>query len=167
MSSIFCTNDFYTMSLFYIKPTQAAVRRMYEQHGTFHAGAAGLDVFVPKDVVIRPGETVFIPLGIKVECKHIVSGKNVSYYLYPRSSISKTPLRMANSVGIIDAGYRGELIAAVDHIKYADNPYVVKAGTRLFQLCLPALEPQTIPFKLVETLSQSSRGEGGFGSTNH
>ena len=49
--------------------------------------------------------------------------KNVSYYLYPRSSIIKTPLRMSNSVGIIDAGYRGNIIGCVDNI--GDIPYTV------------------------------------------
>ena len=85
----------------------------------------------------------------------------VSYYLYRRSSIIKTPLRLANSVGIIDSGYRGDIIACVDNIK--NVPYTIEQGTRLFQICGPTLEP--IEFKLVTDLSDTQRGEGGFGST--
>jgi len=81
--------------------------------------------------------------------------------LYPRSSISKTPLRLANSIGIIDSGYRGNIMAAVDNI--SDEPYQVQKGQRLFQICGRYLEP--IELQLVEELSDTERGNGGFGST--
>ena len=87
---------------------------------------------------------------------------NISYYLYPRSSISRTPLRMSNSVGIIDAGYRGSLMVSVDNI--SDEGYTIKSGDRLFQVCASTLPP--ISFELSTTLSETTRGEGGFGSTN-
>ena len=89
--------------------------------------------------------------------------QNVGYFLAPRSSISKTPLRMSNSMGIIDAGYRGELIAVCDNI--SDQPYVIEKGVRLFQI----LNTDLVSFKEViisENLSDTSRGSGGFGSTN-
>ena len=83
-------------------------------------------------------------------------------YLYPRSSISKTPLRLANSVGIIDAGYRGNIMAVVDNI--SDEPFDIQKGQRLFQICGRFLEP--INLTLIDTtLSDSERGNGGFGST--
>ena len=69
---------------------------------------------------------------------------------------------MANSVGIIDAGYRGTIMAAVDNT--SDEVYTVRPGQRLFQICGPTLEP--VSFELTNTLSETSRGEGGFGSTN-
>ena len=129
---------------------------------------AGVDIFCPKGRVIQPGETVFLPLGIKCalsrwddnELKWLPS----AFYLYPRSSISKTPLRLANSVGIVDSGYRGQIIGAVDHIKYNDEPYRVIKGQRLFQLCTPNLEPIQM-IKIVNNLDDTLRGEGGFGST--
>ena len=68
---------------------------------------------------------------------------------------------MANSVGIIDAGYRGTIMAAVDNI--SDEDYTIKVGQRLFQICGRYLEP--IYLTLVEELSESERGNGGFGST--
>ena len=69
---------------------------------------------------------------------------------------------MANSVGIIDAGYRGNIMVAVDNI--SDEVYVIEKGQRLFQICSPVLA--NITFELVNSLSETSRGEGGFGSTN-
>ena len=91
-----------------------------------------------------------------------VSNDNVSYYMYPRSSMgSRTPLRLSNSVGIIDAGYRGNLCAYVDNIK--TQPYTINSGDRLFQICSPNLE--AIQFSIVNQLSDTQRGDGGFGST--
>ena len=81
--------------------------------------------------------------------------------LMPRSSIAKTPLRLSNSIGLIDAGYRGEIMAAVDNIK--NIPFALEVGQRLFQLV--GMDGSEINFELVEKLSTSSRGSGGFGST--
>ena len=85
-----------------------------------------------------------------------------AFYMYPRSSLSKTPLRLANSVGIIDAGYRGELMAVLDNRK-TDGSYAVGKGQRLMQICMPNLEPFQV--QLVDSLDETERGEGGFGST--
>lgn len=91
------------------------------------------------------------------------------FYLYPRSSIAKTPLRLSNSVGIIDSGYRGNLGAFVDNIhrsKDGDDLWTVEKHTRLFQICGPNLEP--IEVEIVDNendLGKTSRGSGGFGST--
>ena len=91
-------------------------------------GDAGLDLYCPEEIIVEPGETKKINLNISCEAtkKVLQPDENdlltymtmpTSYFLYPRSSIIKTPLRMANSVGIIDAGYRGNIIACVDNIK--------------------------------------------------
>ena len=152
------------MPVFYVKPLSDAARALYESHGTFHAGDCGLDLFTVKDVVAPAGQTVFLRLGVQVECKDDArGGRNLSYYMYPRSSVSKTPLRLANSVGIIDSGYRGELVAAFDNTDRARD-YHVKAGTRLVQLCTPTLSNQ-LSCKVVRELSSSSRGCGALGST--
>tara|TARA_A100001015_G_scaffold314924_1_gene425543 strand:+ start:3751 stop:4365 length:615 start_codon:yes stop_codon:yes gene_type:complete len=152
-----------------IKPENENVKSYYKNHSSYNEGDSGLDLFVPEDIEIKCGETVFVDLQIKCELLD-KENKNISYYLYPRSSISKTPLILANSVGIIDAGYRGNIKAAVkyipsdDDIRYNDRPtYTIKKGTRLFQLCSPDLKE--LKFKLTNTLSETSRGEGGFGST--
>lgn len=87
-----------------------------------------------------------------------------AYWMLPRSSISKTPLRLANSVGLIDAGYRGTLLAAVDNI--TADPYSVNHGDRLFQLSSPDLLPFD-DIKIVDEIPGGAtlRGSGGFGST--
>ena len=139
-----------------VKPTSEVVRLMYENHGHFHKGDAGLDLFIIENQVIEPGETSRIKLGISCE-----NMDQKPYLLMPRSSISKTPLRLCNAIGLIDAGYRGEIMAAVDNIK--QKSYEVEKGQRLFQLV--SMDGGPIYFELVDVLSTSERGEGGFGST--
>jgi len=136
---------------------------LYENHRHFHEGDAGLDLFMPRTFTIAAGSRGFM-ISLDISCEPFLNQdkeQSVSFYLYPRSSISNTPLRMSNSVGIIDAGYRGDLIVAVDNI--SDEDYEVKAGSRLFQICGPTLEP--ISYQLSDELSDTSRGSGGFGST--
>ena len=139
-----------------IKPLNKIARSMYENHGHFHDGDAGLDIFIIDDLKVNPRETVIIKFGIA--CENLESKP---YLLMPRSSISKTPLRLSNSIGLIDAGYRGEIMAAVDNIK--DDIFYIKKGQRLFQLV--SMDGSPINFELVNELSRTTRGEGGFGST--
>jgi len=90
---------------------------------------------------------------------------NTGYYMYPRSSLSKTQLRLANSVGIIDAGYRGHLIGMFDVIN--DTYYSGNIFDRYVQICAPGLVP--IIVEIVNSLEQlgeeTERGDKGFGSS--
>ena len=140
----------------YIKPIHRAAGELYADHGHFHAGDAGLDLFILEDQSFGAGDTQAIHLGIQCEPE---DGR--AYLLMPRSSISKTPLRMSNSIGLIDGGYRGELLAVCDNIKNVS--YTVHCGDRLFQLV--ALDGSPIEYELLESLSPSTRGSRGFGST--
>lgn len=82
--------------------------------------------------------------------------------IFPRSSIgAKTPLRLSNSVGIIDSDYRGELGVLYDNT--SDNDYTINAGDRIAQLMV--MPSYSFTAKLVDTLDETERGEGGFGST--
>jgi dUTP pyrophosphatase len=139
-----------------IRPFNAEVKSIYENHGHFHEGDAGLDVYVINKQIIDPGETALIHLQIACE-----PADEKPYLLMPRSSIGKTPLRMCNSIGLIDGGYRGEIMAVVDNIK--NEAYTIEPGQRLFQLV--GMDGSPIHFKLVDELSETARGEGGFGST--
>ena len=134
---------------------------------------AGIDIFVTNDVFFPPKTQIRVPLGIHCEMLkttkiYLPSGEGTttlepcSFFLLPRSSISKTPLRVSNSIGLIDAGYRGELQAPLDNI--SDDDYLIKKGTRLFQIVNPALTSFR-HIEVSESLSETQRGEGGFGST--
>ena len=137
----------------------------YINHSHYHDGDSGIDLYCPDTITIEAGETKFIDL--KIQCQMLKyfheNDVAVSYYLYMRSSGARTPLRLANSVGIIDAGYRGNIIAAVDNIK--NENYTIEAGTRLFQICSGDLSPMKM--EIVNNLPETSRGSGGFGSTNN
>lgn len=88
----------------------------------------------------------------------------IGYYLYPRSSIAKTPLLLSNHVGIIDSGYRGYLIGAFRNL--SNEAYSVEKHERMLQICHPTLKPFLV--HMVETdeeLGNTLRGSGGFGST--
>ena len=108
------------------------------------------------DMTIKSGETKLIQLGISCQ-----PDNGRAYYLMPRSSIFKTPLRMANSIGLIDGGYRGEIMVPCDNIK--DYDYTIKKGERLFQLV--GCDSSPITYEIKDELSDSSRGKDGFGST--
>ncbi len=142
---------------------------------------AGFDLFTPYDYSAhlfgynenRISPTTFCAkLGVKCAMKKNHKNAPTGYYLYPRSSIAKTPFRLANSVGIIDAGYRGELMAVIDNIDYLNNDTKVcihrhiPQYARLFQICSPTLEPFTVHIvNSEEELGNTERGSGGFGST--
>jgi dUTP pyrophosphatase len=146
---------------------------------------AGFDLYVPKEVVFDTAfDTQFISLGVKCDmiyCRknmdHILNYANgeeaddhipvgisykTAFYVYPRSSISKTPLMLANHVGVIDSGYRGELIAAVRSFQ---EGYTIAANTRLFQICHATLCPVYVVLVPESELGVTERGSGGFGST--
>ena len=131
--------------------------------GTKSADNAGVDLHCVEDVVIKPGEVVFLKLGIRGRLVDYEGGAQ-HYYLYPRSSISKKGLMMANSVGIIDRGYRGELMGAVRNMTGADVS--VARGERLFQIVAPNMGHIAEAVRWT-ALDDTVRGEGGFGSTGH
>ena len=139
------------------------VHEFYSNHGTFHDGDSGFDIFCLENIIIEPNAiSVKVPLGICTEA--VISGNPTGFYLYPRSSTgSKTPVRLSNSVGIIDAGYRGELIAIVDNI--SDQKFMLVKGERYFQICAPNLGP--IGFAIVDHISDTDRGIGGLGRTGN
>lgn len=132
---------------------------------------SGVDLFTPKTVRCPPGSTTVIGLGVAVSAYDVTATIQANVrvplatFLMARSSTgTKTPLRLANAVGLIDEGYRGELKAAVDNV--SQQEFVVEAATRYFQLV--AVDGR--PFdrvRIVEDLHPTARGAGGFGSTGH
>ena len=139
---------------------------------------AGFDLFCPEEVKVYGLTTEKIDQGVKGAMEFFTNevgvgagvgadinqGRPVGYFMYPRSSTgSKTPLRLANSIGVIDSGYRGNYIAVFDNSK--QESFKVTKLQRLVQICAPNI---TYPLKvhIVDDLGEvTERGEGGFGST--
>ena len=143
---------------------------------------SGFDIFMPFDgnYYLNNKNCASIDgarfLGLGLKCAMRKREEPCGFYLYPRSSISKTRMRLANSVGIIDAGYRGELIAAVDttgvygsqdiHHIWSATLGPIKRFDRYFQICAPDLAPFAVQIVDSEdVLGATARGSGGFGST--
>jgi len=125
---------------------------------------AGFDLFVPQQTIVDSDSTKATMISMNVKAEMVdVDGKSLAYYMYPRSSISKTPLMLANHVGIIDSGYRGALIGAFRN--FSQYNYVVEKDTRLLQICKGDLTPFLVELVEPDDLSNTERGEGGFGST--
>ena len=142
----------------------------------------GFDLFVPKDMSIT-NKTLGYKIDNMIKCSMFkiprvlkdpsilpqTIYKPVGYYLYPRSSTgTKTPLRLSNSVGIIDPGYRGNIISAFDNMDLNNGTYKITKGTRLVQLCPPDIGIPimvNIVNKEEELGTSTLRGTGGFGYT--
>jgi dUTP pyrophosphatase len=123
-----------------------------------HPGDAGLDLRANDDVEVLPGERAMIPTGVAVAIPDGHAG-----LVLPRSGLaSKQGLTLANSPGLIDAGYRGEVVVSAVNL---DRTQAVKVarGDRIAQLVIVAI-PVVAP-AWVDELPPSTRGEDGFGST--
>jgi dUTP pyrophosphatase len=129
---------------------------------SFYTGEdSGLDLHCLESITIEPGSVLLVGMGIRCRMEDD-SGRPLAYYLYGRSSIAKTPLMLANGVGIIDRSYRGEIKAAFRNL--SSEPYVIEKGTRLVQICTADLSPFYIIYGEVR-VDETERGAGGFGST--
>ena len=123
-----------------------------------HEGDAGLDLAANVDVEVAPGERVMVPTGLAVAIPPGFAG-----VVLPRSGLaSRHGLTMANSPGLIDAGYRGEVICAVVNLD-RERPVKISRGDRIAQLVIvPVAAVEVVE---TEVLPASGRGAGGFGST--
>ena len=123
-----------------------------------HAGDAGVDLRSNLDCVVQPGERVMVPTGLAVAVPEGYAG-----FVLPRSGLaSGQGLTLANAPGLIDAGYRGEIICAVVNLDRSE-PVKIARGDRIAQLVIVPIA--SVEPVWVEELPASERGEGGFGST--
>lgn len=141
-----------------------------------HFFDAGFDLLLPSNTVFIPGQVNKVDFRIKCAAKIHFLNRDIDsnsrsyftgFYTHPRSSLSKTPLRLANATGIIDAGYRGNLIGMFDCNGGPDDDYTSELFSRLLQICAPSLMP--IFVEVVDNIEElgpnTSRGAGGIGST--
>lgn len=123
-----------------------------------HPGDAGLDLYAVAEAEVSPGERAMVPTGVAVAIPEGHAG-----LVLPRSGLaSRSGLTLANAPGLIDAGYRGEVICAVVNLD-RETPVRIAKGDRIAQLVVVAL-PDVKP-TWAEKLTNTSRGDGGFGST--
>lgn len=166
----------------YVDPSIPGLRELYKEHVEKHNKDiiesrfpnSGFDLFIPTTTII-PSESANnafkVKQGVHAEMATIIheyNGKTIhfptAFFMMPRSSLSNTPLILANHVGLIDSGYRGDLTGAFKNL--SDEPWKIEQHTRLLQICHPSAYP--IIVTMVDSLDQlttSERGEGGFGST--
>jgi len=132
-------------------------------------GDSGTDLRFAEDVEIPPTSSIRglpVVVDLKVRARCLVNGAFVPFQIVPRSSISKTPLGLANSVGTIDAGYQGPLKIALRN--HSDEPWLCRRGDALFQLVRPDLAParaSVVGGDHPAFAEATARGAGGFGST--
>ena len=123
------------------------------------AEAAGADLYACLDapVTIQPGETAWIGTGLALEVP-----KGCAGLVYARSSMGvKRGLAPANKVGVIDSDYRGEIRVVL--LNHGKQPQTIEHGERVAQfLITPVVTPT---YELTDELSDTGRGQGGFGST--
>lgn len=122
-------------------------------------GSAGLDLYACLDnsETILPGETKLIKTGVAISIE-----KDCVAYVYARSGLAvKKGITLANCVGVIDSDYRGEICVALHNI--SKEAYEIKTQERIAQLVIQRVEYPNIV--ITETLDETKRGEGGFGST--
>ena len=126
-------------------------------YGTAEAAGADLYACLEEAVTIEPNDTAFIPTGIALEVPRHCAG-----LVYARSGLAcKKGLAPANKVGVIDSDYRGEIFVALHN--HGTLAQIVENGERIAQIVItPVMQPV---YETAEALSDTVRGEGGFGST--
>lgn len=124
-----------------------------------HSADAGADIYAIEDITLKPHTTTIVPTGLKVE---VPDGYMLN--IYPRSGLSaKTNIRVANSVGVIDSQYTGEVGVILDNI--GNLSYTIHKGDKIAQMILQ--EIPAIKFVEVDSINETERGDGGFGSTDN
>lgn len=138
------------------------VKKLHENailptYGSMEAAGADLYACLDETVTVRPGETVWIPTGLAMEIP-----KGCAGLVYARSGLAcKKGLAPANKVGVIDSDYRGPVTVVLHN--HGTDIQTIAHGERIAQMVItPVLTPA---YQMTETLSDTDRGQGGFGST--
>ena len=126
-------------------------------YGSEFSAGADLYAAIDEEIVIAPGETKLIPTGLAFEIPEGYAG-----FVYARSGLAtKRGLAPANKVGVIDSDYRGEVMTALHN--HGSESQKIEKGERIAQMVIAPYV--TASFILSESLDDTERGEGGFGST--
>lgn len=119
-------------------------------------GDAGADLYAAVGVTVGQFSTALIPIGFAVA----IPAGHVGF-ICPRSGLSKHNVTVANAPGVVDSGYRGELMVRLAN--HSEQPYTIRRGDRIAQLVILPID--TPRFRVVDSLDDTERGTNGFGST--
>jgi dUTP pyrophosphatase len=171
-----------------------AIKSYYRQYAMKYEGDSGIDLPIPNDMIIYNNNLETINFGISCSMVNLKENKQASYFLFPRSSISSTGLYLANSTGIIDSGYRGNIMAKIRYTPISNSVAmvasfstfnIIKSRLNILYLWLMSFfyskkifvkegtrlfqicAPglEGIKLKIVDSLDETERGDRGFGST--
>ena len=171
-SSPFAILKIYTQNQELKQTYESVIEKHNEKIASSRFPDSGFDLYAPEDLVInKVNEAVFLDYQIKTEMLYYENkdseARNTGYHMYPRSSFSKTPLILGNHVGVIDSGYRGNLMGAYKFFPNIVHPheYTIKKDQRLVQVCHPSLCPIFVMLVDNDSFEVTERKDGGFGST--
>ncbi len=123
-----------------------------------HASDIGYDISASNDVTLKSNEVTLVNTGIAISLPEQCAG-----FVLPRSGLStKHKITLINSPGLIDPGYTGELLVPL--MNHGGKDYEIKTGDRIAQLVL--VNTHSVDFKVVDSLPETDRSSGGFGSTD-
>jgi len=123
-----------------------------------HNSDIGYDISASKNVSLKSNEVTLVNTGLAINLPEHCAG-----FVLPRSGLStKHKITLINSPGLIDPGYTGELLIPL--INHSESDYEIKSGDRIAQLVL--INTHSVDFKIVNTLPETDRSSGGFGSTD-
>ncbi len=141
---------------------QVKIKKLNEKailptYGSPYSAGADLYACIDEDIIVEPGKTVFVKTGLAMEIP-----VGFAAFIYARSGLAcKKGLAPANKVGVVDCDYRGEVMVALHN--HSDEARTVSVGERIAQLVIAPY--YTADFCECDELSDTVRGEGGFGST--
>ena len=123
-----------------------------------HSSDIGYDISASDNITLKSNEVTLVSTGIAINLPYKCAG-----FVLPRSGLStKHKITLINSPGLIDPGYTGEILVPL--MNHSDKDYDIKAGDRIAQLVL--INTNNVDFKLVDSLPETDRSSGGFGSTD-
>ena len=145
------------MEILQVKIKKLNEKAILPTYGSPYSAGADLYACIDEDITVEPGKTVFVKTGLAMEIP-----VGFAAFIYARSGLAcKKGLAPANKVGVVDCDYRGEVMVALHN--HSDEARTVSVGERIAQLVIAPY--YTADFCECDELSDTVRGEGGFGST--
>ena len=137
------------------------LKNKYINHNVNYKTDVGLDIFIPNKIEV-PANAISFKIGTGIKVSAFINNNKSSFMIFPRSSMgSKTPLRLCNSIGLVDPEYTGESFLIVDNM--SSESYVIEKYDRLVQFVGPSHEnPDVI---VVDSSEETIRSDKGLGST--